>query len=92
MAGKVFIVLADDNDPRVPRRILDAYPEAYPFSETVHLISANTTASAVARRLQLDGKDEDGTPAAGLVMTMNEDYAGFSNPALWEWFRTARGD
>ena len=90
IAKKVFVVLVNDDDPRVPHRIRDAYPEAYPYSDTVHLIKADTTATVVARRLQLDGEDEDDNPASGVILTLNQEFAGFADPALWEFLDVAR--
>lgn len=82
MAGKIFAILSPEEDPRLELRILQTYPEAYQYSDTMHLIAANTTAAVVARRLQLDGKDEDGRPAVGAIIAINEDYAGFADASL----------
>ena len=96
MAKKNFIVVLDDPpDINLRRRIEHHYPEAYRYTDTVYLISANSITGKVAEKLGLEiGKNEHGEDVPpsciGTVFRLGQGYSGVAAPSLWEWLADNR--
>ena len=77
------IVLTDDSDA-VVARIKEHYPKCFKVNDGCYLVRCDDITQDVAIAVGLKG-DNRVEEAGGAVLKLNGAYAGFANPALWEW-------
>lgn len=84
----VFAVHISGPSPETAiQRIEEKYPgtQHYKASERLCLVRADAIARSVADALGMYGPDG----STGVVFKLNAAYAGFENPAIWEWLQLA---
>lgn len=86
----VFAVHVSSDPPApVARRIEEKYPGTghHKVSERFYLVRADTLAHTLAEDLGIRGKGP--SEFSGVVFRLNAAYAGFDDPAIWEWLSLA---
>lgn len=88
MSESVFAVHVSSSDPKpVAKRITEEYPGTghHKVSERFYLVRADILARTLAETLGIRGKGPPGF--SGVVFKLNATYAGFDDPAIWEWLQ-----
>ena len=87
----LFAIILEAPNPEVEKLVRESYPNHYPFSETVFLISQDTLAETVAQTVGIKG-DNRIEVATGAIFKLSGAYAGYASRALWEWLEKVEGD
>ena len=87
----VFIIALDDENKEIYDSICNKYDESnrYEFSPTLFFVTDNLISERVAIKIGLLGGDKI-LDATGIVIKLDESYAGFAKKGLWDWFRLVR--
>ena len=81
----IFILVLPEKSEKTEKKIKTFYPKSYhQFSDTVFLISADTTTRSIANNTGV--RDGSSSPS-GVVFKLEGSYSGLANPSLWEWLR-----
>lgn len=88
----VFAAYLDGKTDEAAARIKERYSGAHLelLDERLYLISADTIAETVARRIGLKG-DNQVNGVTGVVFKLNAAYAGFTYRSIWDWLKEAEG-
>ena len=80
----IFAIILKERNEEVTNLIEESYPDNYPLSDSVFLVSRDTLADKIAKEIKIKGDDriED---ALGVVFKLSGAYAGYASRALWEW-------
>ena len=93
MPKQVFAVMLDAPSSEVDARIEKQHPNAHRHSDylTFLAVESDILTQTVATSLGIKpAKSSQSSIASGVVFKLNSAYSGYTNPALWEWLRTAR--
>lgn len=81
----IFLLVLSEKSQEIEQKIKTFYPKRYhQFSDTIFLISADTTTRKVAVNV---GVRDDEFPHEGAVFKLEGSYSGFADPGLWEWLK-----
>lgn len=90
MSKKVFAVVLDEPDGRVPDRIRKEYANVHQYTDTFYLVAVDPSVVTrdVAVAAGIKGTNRDAT---GVVFKLNSAYSGYTRKSLWEWLSDVEG-
>lgn len=90
MSKKVFAVVLDEPDSRIPTRISKEYANVHKYTDTFYLVAVDSSVATrdVAVTAGIKGKNRDAT---GVVFKLNAAYSGYTRKSLWEWLSDVEG-
>ena len=82
----VYVSGDADATKQIAVRLRGAYPDPahYEMSGRFFFVRDDTITDTIAKRVGIKGADQiEG--ASGVIFKLNSSYAGYEDPALWEW-------
>ena len=80
----MFIIVLSRPSEEQAKLIEENYPDFFPLSDTTYLVESDQLTQAVATNV---GIRTDPTKGPGVVLGLSGTYSGFTDPAIWEWFK-----